>query len=253
LTAGLGYQSPPVFTLAAGGVPAVLGSVLTIALTLDRPWMEPTSGPGQPYMIYQAYFVPPVKDFRTFLEVRDTTNITRLNFWDYSQADLALRDPQRTEYDDPDFVVPYGFDKRAGSATYGYQMFELWPQQLSRCPYGYSYKRRGPEPDFNNVEGIETSPPYPLTEELVASRAREVLYHFKEAQKEKDYARGAGANWILLAQSEKKQYEQILEKVQAIDVNLRTDAVSHVNDVRFGQSEPFSNRLGQLNVGGYRY
>jgi hypothetical protein len=209
-------------------------------------------GPGQPYMIYQAYFVAPVKDFEKFLEVRDTTNVTNLDFWSYSQADLALRDPQRTEYDDPDYVVPYGFDNRAGSSTPGWQMFELWPQQLSMCPYPFSYKRRGPEPNFSTGNDISNYPPYPITEEMVSWRAKETLYYYKEAQKEKEAVRGSGANWILLAQSARKEYDACLEKVQARDINMRNDAVSHVDDIRFQTTEPFSNRLGQLNVGGYR-
>lgn len=250
LTTGTGYTNPFVI-FAEGGAAASFIVVLNAILTLDRPWMEPTTGPGQPYMIYQAYFVAPVPDFEKFLEVRDTTNIGRLDFWSYSQADLALRDPQRTEYDDPDYVVPYGFDQRPGSSTLGYQMFELWPQQLSMCPYSFSYKRRGPAPNFLPGNDTTCFPPYPITEEMVSWRSKEVLYQFKEAQKEKEAVRGSGANWILLSQMAKKEYDACLEKVQARDINMRNDAVSHVEDPRWQSNQPFSNRLGQLNVGRY--
>src|SRR5277367_6699598 len=49
-------------------------------LTLDRPWMEPTTGAGQPYYIYQAYFPVPVIDFTKFIEIRDTTNNAPVSF-----------------------------------------------------------------------------------------------------------------------------------------------------------------------------
>lgn len=214
-------------------------------LTLDRPWMEPTRGPGQPYMIYQAYFVSPVKDFRKFIEVRDTTNARRIDYWSYSQADLARSDPQRTRFSDPRYVVPCGVDNRPGSATLGYPMFELWPQQLSLVPYSFSFRRRGPE----LVKPTDTVP-YPLTEELVMHRAKEILYLFKEAQKGEDIQRGSGANWLMLAQGSKAEYREVLENIQAIDCNLHNDFVTHL-DTNGGSGQPFANRLGQFNVGGF--
>src|ERR1017187_8243255 len=112
-------------------------------LTLDRPWLEPTSGPGQPYMIYKAYFVAPVLDFKKFIEIRDTTDAGPLDFWSMPQGDLANLDPQRTNFSDPGWCVPAGFDYRANTSTPGYPMFELWPQQLSYLPYSFSFRRRG--------------------------------------------------------------------------------------------------------------
>jgi hypothetical protein len=229
------------------GQTAGQGNFPFATLTLDRPWMEPTSGPGQPYMIYQAYFVSPVQDFRKFIEMRDTTNARALDFTSYSQADLANCDPQRTDFSDPKYVVPCGVDLRAGSATYGYPMFELWPQQLSRVPYSYSMKRRGPA----LVKPTDTVP-YPLTEELVMHRAKELLYFFKEAQKGENVDRGSGANWLLLAQSSRAEYKDVLEKIQAIDINLHNEAISHVNSGFGSNGDAYANRLGQLNIGGFR-
>src|SRR5580698_2206976 len=79
-------------------------------LTLDRPWMEPVTGPGQPYWMYQAYFPVPVQDFRKFLAILDTTNNARVNFWDYGPEDLATEDPQRLIFGPvvPTYAVPYG-------------------------------------------------------------------------------------------------------------------------------------------------
>jgi hypothetical protein len=225
-------------------------------LTLDRPWLEPPSGPGMTYMIYQAYFPAPVADFRHFNEVRDTMNAGSLHYWELSQADLAVLDPQRTVFSDPDHVVPVGVDQRPGSATLGYQLFELWPHQLSKVPYSFSYDRRGP----NLVDPGDTVP-FPLTEELISHRAKELLYLYKEGNKEKDkeLSRGSGSNWQFLAQFERVEWGGkdgnggLLQQVRSVDANLHNNFQTRVSGKYSGRSgEPFSNRLGDLNVGGYR-
>lgn len=220
-------------------------------LTLDRPWMESFNGPGMSYMIYQCYFVSPVKDFRKFIEIRDTRNAFRLNFWTMTEAELAVRDPQRTQFADPGFVVPAGVDQRPNSATLGWPMFELWPQQLSWVPYSFSYRRRGVVPTTYN-DFLTTSPPYPLTEELVRWRALEVLYQWKEAQRDKSDARGSGSNWIILSQMAQKEYAAILDKILAVDLNLNAEEFTRIE----GRGRPlsnaaYSNQIGGLNIGGF--
>jgi len=220
-------------------------------LTLDRPWMEPTYGPGQPYMIYQAYFVAPVPDFRKFIEVRDTTNAARIDFWSMTQAQLAQIDPQRTEFADPSFVVPAGIDTRPGSSTAGYPMFELWPQQLSFIPYSFSYRCRGVVPQTHS-DFVKMSPPSPITEEMVKWRALEVLYQYKEAQKDRSEARGSGANYLMLAQMAAKEYTRLYDHILSIDVNLNGEAFTVIEGRGRGVTDrPYSNQLGQLNIGGY--
>lgn len=218
-------------------------------LTLNRPWMEPTEGPGQPYFIYQAYFPVPFKDFDRFVEVRDTTNARYLDFTSYSQADLAREDPQRTDFADPRFVVQYEIDRRPGSSTFGNMLYELWPQQLSRVPYSFSGRRRGPLLETPTDELL-----HPLTEELVEARAIELLAAWKEAQKQegKDDDRGAGANWPFLIKYWGGIYKEELAEVQAVDLNLHNDLITRIDRYRgIDSNQPFSNRLGQLNIGGY--
>lgn len=241
----LQYRDPARAIYNIVGYSAV-GSPPVVTLTLDRPWMEPTKGPGQPYMIYQAYLVAPVQDFRRFLEVRDTTDAGRLDFWSYSQADLARLDPQRTTFADPAFVVPVGFDSRPNTSTPGWQMFELWPQQLSYVPYSFSYKRRGPQ-----LVNQNDTAPYPITEEMIEWKAKEILLQSKAAQAE-EKSKGAGAGWMIMAGAAKKEYDERLSYILPIDINLRTDNMDHVD---YGNndwgSRPYSNDLGQLNIGGY--
>ena len=221
-------------------------------LTLDRPWMEPTSGPGQPYMIYQVYFVAPVQDFRKFLEIRDTTNDQPMDFFSKTQAQLAVDDPQRQDFSIPRFVVPAGIDNRPGTATPGWQMFELWPHQGNYVPYSYSYLSRGPLPAVT-PDWMSMGVPYPLTEEMVEWRARELLCQFKEGQKDHTAARGSGANWVLLSQMAEKEYKKIFDVVLDIDLNLYGEAFTRTRrQSGYPGGQPFATMNGQLNLGGYR-
>lgn len=256
LNAGIGYTNPYI-TFSHGGTPATFAVFQNIVFTLDRPWLEPTSGPGQPYMLYQAYFVAPVLDFHKLIEVRDTTNSAPLDFWTMTQAELAIRDPQRTEFTNPSYVVPAGFDTRPGSATAGYPMFELWPQQLDYLPYSFSFRRKGvngyltglPE-TFADFQSYQL--PQPITEQLLLEQTKICLYEYKEAQKDKEQARGSGANWLLLMAAVQKKYAETLDKLIAIDLNLNGEAFTRLpGRAQPISNAPYSNQLGGLNVGGY--
>ena len=256
LAPGSGYVTPAI-AFSEGGTPATFEVFQNVVLTLDRPWLEPTSGPGQPFMIYQAYFVAPCKDFHKFIEMRDTTNSAPIDFWTMTQAELAIRDPQRTWFTNSTYCVPAGFDYRPGSSTLGYPMFELWPQQLDYLPYSFSYRRKGvtgyptglPETfaDFQNYP----LPP-PITEELLGYETKVCLYEYKEAQKDQQQARGSGANWLLLIQVAQKRYQEVLSKLISIDLNLNGEAFTRLpGPARPISGAPFSNNLGQLSVGSY--
>lgn len=218
-------------------------------LILDRPWMEPTSGSGRPYMIYQAYFPAPSKDFRKFLWLRDPTQASPVDYWSVSQDDLSVWDPQRLIFGPtvPQYAVAAGIDTRPGSSTAGYILYELWPHVLSRMPYTFSYKCRGPA-----LEKPDDTVPYPLTEELVTWRTKEVLYQFKEAQKGENVLRGSGANWQFLAETAHEEYKFVLQRVRAIDANLHRDFLTRGRSGcgdRRSTSGYSTQRLGLLNIG----
>lgn len=213
--------------------------------TLDRPWMEP-AGSGQAYMIYQAYFAAPVSDFKRFFEVRDTTNAAPLDYWSYSRKDLAIKDPQRTDFDEPAYVVPYEVDNRDGSATAGYMLFELWPHPLSVLPYTMSYLRRG----VSLVSPSDTLPS-PLTEDMVKWKAREAVYLWKESQKGDGVKRGSGADWRFLAGAAEKEYGKARKRISDRDRDLVDLYFSRfVRDaVIAADGEPFATINSMLNVG----
>ena len=243
---GSGYLNPYIL-FSEGGTPATFTFTQFAVLTLDRPWMEPTSGPGQPYMIYQALFAAPFEDFRGFTAAWNTTDAWRVNFTDKSQLDLAREDPQRLVFDDPRFIVKYGADQRAGSSTYGWQLYELWPHVLNPIPVSFGYERRGPM-----LKLPTDCVPYPLTEEMVLWRSKEELYDWAEANKGQHMQRGQGANYQYLAGKAHAQYAEILSKVTALDANLRTDLITRTGqDSNNPWGDPYSTRTGGMNVGGY--
>lgn len=218
-------------------------------LTLDRPWLEPITGAGQPYWIYQAYFPVPVADFTKFIEIRDTTNNAPVSFTELSQDDLSILDAQRLIFGPavPSFAVPWGVDQRPGSSTLGNIMYEIWPHNLTHMPYSFSYKRSGPllsKPGDTLLA--------PLSEDLVMWRAKEILYQFKEAQKGEQAKRGSGADWRFLSQSAHAEYELRLKRVRSKDANLHRDFVTRTRSglgVQPDNDGYSTERLGLLNLG----
>lgn len=218
-------------------------------LTLDRPWTEPP-GAALSYMIYQAYFAAgwpaSIPDFKRFFAIRDTTNAAPLDYWTYSQRDLALRDPQRTNFDQPSCVVAYQQDMRTGSPTYGGMLYELYPHPLSVLPYTYSFLRSGPL----LVAPTDTLP-FPLTENLVEWAAKEQAYLFKEASKGNGMQRGSGADWRFLSQAAHAKYLLQLKTVKDRDRDFcELYWTRFVRDAALGSNgEPFATITGELNVG----
>jgi hypothetical protein len=219
---------------------ATNGGITT--LTLDRPWTDPIGTQG--YMIYQAYFPVPVTDFKRFLSARDTTNNYPMDYWTKSQKDLAVEDPERTIFNDPNYIVPFEQDQRPNSATFGNMLYELWPHPLSVLPYTFQYLRRGP-----TLTQPADTVPYPLTEDLVIWKAKEAAFLFKEAQKGEDMQRGQGANWQFLAEAAYAKYEKRLKPIKDRDRDLCELYWSKFRRDSYNSGEPFANINGSLNVG----
>ena len=215
-----------------------------IVLTLDRPWVDP-GGSTLTYMIYQVYFPVPVPDFKRFLGPRDLTDNFPLDFWTVSQQDLAELDPQRTNFSDPQYIVPWQTDQRPNSATLGNMLYELWPHQLSQIPYTFGYLRMGP----TMVKTSDTVP-YPLTEECLLWRAREVAYMYKEAQKGENMERGSGADFKFLAQSARAEFDRVLKPIKDRDQDLMPLYwTTFKRDIYSDGWGPYATTNGMLNVG----
>lgn len=219
-----------------------------IVLTLDRVWMEPVSGAGLQYMVYQAYFPVPVQDFRKFIEIRDTTNEAAVSAVKIGQTDLAAIDPTRLQFGPavPTYFVPWGIDRRTGSPTLNYMLYEIWPHVLADNAYTFTYKRRG-SLLVNNTDTVQ----YPITEEALMWRAKQVLYLWKEAQKGDQMQRGSGADWRFLAGEAMTEYKAAVKKCRSVDANLHRDFLTRQTSPGAGQNyDGYSNmRTGSLNIG----
>jgi hypothetical protein len=249
LTAGSNYTAPYV-TFSHGGTAATFQAVQQAVLTLDRPWAEPGSGTGQPYYIYQHYFVAPVQDWRKWIAIQDFTNDQPLDFWSLTRADLANIDPQRQDQSIPTNVVPAGIDQRAGSATYGWQRFELYPWQGNLCPYTLSYRRRGQLPKVLS-DWMTMYPEHPITENMVEFKAKEILLLDKAAEMEEKVP-GSGRGMTLLAEVAKKQYYEYFGQVLSIDLNLDGENLTHTHQPgKWQGNQSYATLGGKLNLGSY--
>lgn len=211
--------------------------------TLDRPWMEPSFTQAS-YMIYQAYFPVPVPDFRRFLAARDTTNSAPMDYWTTTQKELAVKDPERTIFDDPGYFVPYQTDQRPGSSTFGNMLYELWPHPLSVLPYTYAYLRRGPQ-----LQAPSDTVPYPVTEDLVLWQAKTSAYLWKEAQKGENIGRGSGADYKFLAAATEAKYKSKLKEIKARDRDLVDLYLMKWRPDFYNEGEPYATVNAGLNVG----
>ncbi len=242
---GSGYtEGPPTFTLAAGGTPATFTAVLNLVLTIDRPWMEPAQF-NSGYMIYQAYFPAP-PGFKRWYNIRDTTNNNSMDWWTKTQIDLSNEDAERTDFDEPLYVVPYKMDTRPGSATLGQMLFELWPHPITQLPYTFGCQANWPA--LVNPSDVV---PYPLNDELVKLRAYEMLYLWKESQKGNEMERGSGANWQFLVQAGRAEYANRLQMIRNMDRNLVDLYFTKMQRFPSAFGEPYATVEGQLNVGGW--
>lgn len=249
LSAGSNYTSPYI-SFSEGGTPGTFQVIFQATMTLDRPWMEPGTGPGQPFLIYQHYFVAPVQDFRKWIAIQDFTNDQPMDFWSLTRADLANLDPQRQDQSLSTNVVPAGIDQRAGSATYGWQRFELYPWQGNLTPYALTYRRMGQLPITYN-DWMSLAPQAPITENMVEFKAKEILLLDKAAEMEAKVP-GSGKGMTLLSAIAGKQYMQYFEPVFAIDLNLDGENFTHVNQPgKWNGSAAYATENGRLNLGGY--
>jgi hypothetical protein len=202
-------------------------------ITIDRPWMEP-DGSFLDYLMYQAYYPAPVPDLKRWLAIRDTSNASSLDFDDLNQNDLAVADPQRTIFGLPNKVVPYKTDSRAGSATYGSMLYELYPHPLQQLPYALFAIRFG-APLVNPGDTLQ----YPLTEDCVEARARALCYEWKESQKGQETHRGAEANYEFLMQAAEVLYKERIQDIRKIDRNLGDPFIRTVRRTNAGCAGSF--------------
>lgn len=240
VAAGSGYTSPYI-TFAEGGTPATFTVTQIAVLTLDRDWMEPIQN-NSGYMAYQSYFAAPA-GFKEWYYIVDTTNNNTMDWWTLSQIDLSEQDPQRTDFSQPEYVVPWGPDIRQGSSTYGQYLFELWEGAVTELPYTFGCKCNWPA-----LVNLNDTLPFPITEELVKLRALEMIALFKESQKGDEMERGSGANWQFLTKAYHEEYTNRLKSCKNMDRNI-VDLYFTRMRRSAGNIDGFVSVNGQMGVG----
>ena len=214
-----------------------------VVLTISRPWMEPAQTNGA-YMIYQAYFPVPQQNFKKFMDARDTTNNNPMDYWTKTQMSLSVEDPQRTDFDQPAYIVAFDTDTRPNSATLGNMRYELWPHPLSQLPYSFDYLFDGPQ----LVKATDTVP-YPLTEAMLKEKGYELCYRWKESQKGDDMERGSGANWMVLAGAASARYKVIKKQRSILDRGMVDLYKTKFRRNLVDNGQPYATITGQLSVG----
>lgn len=171
------------FRIGVGGIYSVIAYNLgTGVATLDRPFLDP-GGAAQAYQLYQLYYAPPYKDFLGWLSVRNPSFFLFLEL-DTTRATIDAIDPQRTWYQFPTRLVPYGIDVRGQgtatpSSTLGYPLFEMWGQPVDPFTYQCYGLRQG-------VDLVQPTDALPVQvgEDLIMAKAREYAYEWAEANKD---------------------------------------------------------------------
>ena len=210
----------PFIIFSQGGVPAAFSFTQFGLLTLDRPWIDSYYlGSGQGYSIYQPYIVAPVANFQAweyFMDVRNVIHLDTSNtrgLWEK----VNIADPQRQIFSNPGNVIPHGVDTRPGSSTFGYAMYELYPQPQSIFVYQVGYSWAGPNlTDIPNTSSV----PYPITEHAIKTLARVKAYEWAEANKNQSNPRGQGADYRFLMQSAMAEYSAQMKEIRSIDRDI---------------------------------
>ena len=215
-------------------------------LTLDRPWIDTSSGSGQGYSIYQCYYAVPVQDFAAWETVVDVNNCI---FLDTSsrKATTAFADqydPQRQIFSNPGSLIPYQVDARPGSATLGWMMYELYPQPQAQYAYQTWYSREGAD-----LVNPSDTLPFPITEHVVKTLARVKAYEWAEANKNPGNPRGAGADYRFLMGAASAEAKAQIKEIRSEDrdrVDLFYSVMSRVSG--YGYPTTFNPQTGTVNA-----
>jgi hypothetical protein len=194
---------------AAGGIYNLIAyDNVSGVTTLDRPYADQTAGAGCGYQLYQVYYPAPYKDFLTWISVRNPSMFLDLNLTT-TRAEIDAMDPQRTWYQFPSRVVPWGVDLRGlgtttPSATLGYRLFELWGQAVTP----FTYQCYGIRVGAPLVNPTDTLPPN-IDEELVLAKAKHYAYEWAEANKDMS-PRSSGPDFRFLMAQTDAEYIKLL-------------------------------------------
>jgi hypothetical protein len=183
--------------------------------TLDRPYGDP-SGSGAAYIIFQNYYAAPFRDHRYWLSVRNPTMFLDMEL-DMTRAWVDERDPQRTWYQFPTHVIPWGLDNRGAgtdpyanppaanqSSTYGFPLFELWGVPVTPFTYQCYGLRSGPD-----LTSPTDTLPFSVGEDCVIALAKYYAYQWGESNKGMGASK-ADPDYKFLMGAAKAEFKELL-------------------------------------------
>lgn len=228
------------FRIGIGGIYNIIAWDGANTLTLDRIFADP-SGTLVGYQIYQCYYVAPMTDFLGWISVRNmqlflNLNLTRDRVWADAQ------DPQRSWYQFPSDVLPFGIDLRGqgtvnASATLGYPLFELWGQAITPYTYQYYGLRRGV--DLVNPTDIL---PTQIGEDIVMAKARVYAYEWAEANKDMS-PRSQGPDFRFLMGSAEAMYKDLLIQYRRQDKELLNNHTAIAANGGYAWAQSYYNTM----------
>jgi hypothetical protein len=231
------------FRAAVSGVGGIYNIIaynsMTGLATLDRTFGDPSITAGA-YQVYQVYYTPPMQDFLLWLSVRNPQQFISLDLRT-TRAEIDGMDPQRSWYQFPTHVVPFGLDLRGAgtstpSATLNYPLFELWGQPVQLFTYQCYGIRRGTD----LVKPTDTLPPQ-IAEDLVLAKAREYAYEWAESNKDMS-PRSSGPDFRFLMGKTQDEYKKLLTLYRKQDKET-VDNYYSVRGIALG-----TQRLGYYNT-----
>ena len=187
-----------------------------VILTLDRPFVDPlTSFTGVGYQMFQAYIAAP-PNFRRWLNIADLFNCYSLDIW-AGRRTVNMGDPARLYTSNPECVMGIGTDQRGAgtpnaSATLGQMLYELYPNPSTAISYTTYFVADAADLVLNS-----DTLPYPITQEVVLSKARTYAYEWAESRKDVMTAKGSGANYGLLKKEADAEFLTRLKTLRLID------------------------------------
>jgi hypothetical protein len=221
-----------------------------VVLTLDRAFVDPLpSYSGVGYQMFQAYIAAPV-GFKRWLNIADMFNCWPLDLWT-GRRTANMIDPARLYTSNPIAVLGLGTDARGvgtatPSSTLGQMLYELYPNPSSAISYMTYYVADAPDL-VNNSDTL----PYPITQELVLSKARTYAYEWAESRKDVMAAKGSGANYGLLKKEGDVEFLARLKTLRLIDKDQVDSYNIHMQGFMQGYARaPYFNApVGRANMG----
>ena len=219
-----------------------------VVLTLDRPFVDPLpffTGVG--YQMFQAYIAAPV-GFKRWLTIADMFDCWALDIWT-SRRTIDLADPARLYTSDPCMALGLGQDKRPGSATFGQQLYELYPNPQTEISYQTYYVAEAPYL-VNNSDTL----PAPVTEEVVTQKALTWVYRDAEARRDIMAAKGAGANFLGLKRESEADFLGRLKTLRLLDRDPVDSYLVNMKAAVGGFGMPYFNpisKLANMGIGGW--